>query len=95
MAKATIKSALLVLVVILVMAVYVSIQLYYRSERLNLIESQQKKIATLKNKLYWSRRANNFSLVLPKILNPCELCELAAWNEALRQKIIREYNRRE
>lgn len=79
--------------IFVILSGYGSVQLYERADRLDLIESHQKEMATLKDKLYWSEQANEFSLVLPKILNPRERYELAAENAVLQQKIIREYER--
>lgn len=89
MAKATIQSALILLVILFVMAVYGSIQLYYRSDRLDLIESQRARIVNLETKVMFLEN-NDWAFIIQQ-LPPIIQDELKAMNERIKQKKHRVY----
>ena len=67
----------------------------YKGDCSDKIEFQQARIAELELKVRELRRVNNSILVLEQVLTPRQICELEARNEALRQRKIQEYKRRE
>ena len=91
--KATIQGAIIVMVVVFVMAVYGSVQLYFRADTLDLIESLQAENAELKDKVYWLRQANAMSMILEQLLTPCQIDELKLGNAKIEQEKAKEHKR--
>jgi len=76
-------------------AAYGTVQLYTRSDRIELIETQQHKIDTLELKVYELRRVHDLTLILEQILTPLQKLELEALNEAIKQGKIKAYKGKE
>lgn len=76
-----------------ILAVYGSCQLYTRTDRLDLAESQKAEIANLRTRLTFLQN-NDWGHIIEQ-LPPIIQDELAAMNELIKQKKHREYERYE
>ena len=91
--EVTIWMLLLSSICFVLLAVYGSYQLYTRTDRLDLAESQKAEIANLRTRLTFLQN-NDWALILEQ-LPPIIQDELAAMNERIKQRKHREYERYE
>ena len=77
---------LLASMIIFLLAIYGVCQLYDRTDRLDLAETQRAKLTNCELKVRELRRINSLAPILEQLLNPCQIDELEAGAERIRQK---------
>lgn len=69
----------------IMLATYGSINLYTRTNRLDLVEAQRVELVNCELKIRELRQINNLIPILEQLLNPCQIDELNAGAEVIRQ----------
>lgn len=79
----------------IMLATYGGINLYIRTDRLDLAETQRVKLVNCELKVRELRQINSLAPILEQLLTSCQVDELKAAGELSRQKKIKNYERYE
>lgn len=95
MAKLTMWFFFMLIALGIMLATYGGVNLYFRTDQLDFAEDQRVKLVNCELKVRELRQIHSLVPVLEQLLNPCQIDELAAGAERIRQKRNRNYERYE